>query len=153
MDTSTINKQRREIQMLVGELRDRDRELNEMTQAHQHQLQAWEQDRHRLLALEEKCHQYQGIIFMNYLDDLNIVCSVISISLYKQKYVYTDERSTPLSILSMVMEVLNDLDWLYSPHMVGNTFKLSRTDLYTQFHKLVTILLKFKEVLWLFPFH
>ncbi|XP_063396489.1 kinesin-related protein 13-like isoform X2 [Mytilus trossulus] len=59
MDTSTINKQRREIQMLVGELRDRDRELNEMTQAHQHQLQAWEQDRHRLLALEEKCHQYQ----------------------------------------------------------------------------------------------
>ncbi|XP_052074404.1 repetitive organellar protein-like isoform X1 [Mytilus californianus] len=59
MDTSTINKQRCEIQMLVAELRDRDRELNEMTQAHQHQLQAWEQDRHRLLTLEEKCHQYQ----------------------------------------------------------------------------------------------
>lgn len=59
LDVTTICKQRREIQMLVAELRDRDRELNEMTIAHQHQLQAWEQDRHRLLTLEQKCHQYQ----------------------------------------------------------------------------------------------
>ena len=46
--------------MLVSELRDRDTELNGMSTAHQHQLQAWEQDRHRLLTLEQKCHQYQG---------------------------------------------------------------------------------------------
>jgi hypothetical protein len=55
-------KQRREIQMLVCELRDRDSELNGMSTAHQHQLQAWEQDRHRLLTLEQKCHQYQGMV-------------------------------------------------------------------------------------------
>lgn len=59
LDVTTINKQRREIQMLVSELRDRDTELNGMSTAHQHQLQAWEQDRHRLLTLEQKCHQYQ----------------------------------------------------------------------------------------------
>ena len=50
--------------MLVCELRDRDSELNGMSTAHQHQLQAWEQDRHRLLTLEQKCHQYQGMVMV-----------------------------------------------------------------------------------------
>uniref|UniRef100_K1Q928 Coiled-coil domain-containing protein 60 n=1 Tax=Magallana gigas TaxID=29159 RepID=K1Q928_MAGGI len=51
---STVYKQRNEIQLLVSELQDRDRELNEMMLAHQQQLVAWEQDRHRILVLEQK---------------------------------------------------------------------------------------------------
>jgi len=45
MESSTIQKQRKEVQLLVTELKDRDRELNDMMSAHQHQLLAWEQDR------------------------------------------------------------------------------------------------------------
>ncbi|XP_021342392.1 trichohyalin-like [Mizuhopecten yessoensis] len=56
----TIKKQRQEIQLLVAELRDRDRELNDMMAAHQHQLLSWEQDRQRILLLEQKCARYDG---------------------------------------------------------------------------------------------
>ncbi|KAJ8312954.1 hypothetical protein KUTeg_010327 [Tegillarca granosa] len=59
LESSTIQKQRTEIQMLITELQDRDRELNDMVSAHQHQLIAWEQDRQRLLMLEQKCAKYQ----------------------------------------------------------------------------------------------
>ncbi|XP_036972828.1 coiled-coil domain-containing protein 62 isoform X1 [Acanthopagrus latus] len=52
---STIQKQRRELQLLMAELKDRDRELNTMAASHHKQLQAWEQDRQRVLALEHRC--------------------------------------------------------------------------------------------------
>ncbi|XP_030291865.1 coiled-coil domain-containing protein 62 isoform X2 [Sparus aurata] len=51
---STIQKQRRELQLLMAELKDRDRELNTMAASHHKQLQAWEQDRQRVLALEHR---------------------------------------------------------------------------------------------------
>jgi hypothetical protein len=47
---------------LIAELRDRDRELNEMMAAHQHQLMAWEQDRQRLLTLEQRNAQTEGTL-------------------------------------------------------------------------------------------
>ena len=53
-------KQRNEIQLLVVELQDRDRELNDMMIAHQQQLVAWEQDRHRILVLEQKLTKAEG---------------------------------------------------------------------------------------------
>ena len=43
------------------ELRERDQELNQMVAAHQQQLKGWEQDRHRLLSLEERCADLRGI--------------------------------------------------------------------------------------------
>ncbi|KAK3084622.1 hypothetical protein FSP39_016463 [Pinctada imbricata] len=49
-----MQKQRHEIQLLIQELKDRDRELNDMMTAHQQQLVAWEQDRHRILTLEQR---------------------------------------------------------------------------------------------------
>lgn len=60
MEKSTIQKQRRELQLLIAELQDRDRELNEMVASHQKQMLAWERDRQRLLTLEQKCTRLQG---------------------------------------------------------------------------------------------
>nr|XP_006811130.1 PREDICTED: coiled-coil domain-containing protein 62-like [Saccoglossus kowalevskii] len=54
LETATIHRQRRELQLLIAELQDRDRELNEMVHAHQKQMIAWEEDRQRILALEQR---------------------------------------------------------------------------------------------------
>ncbi|XP_074061595.1 coiled-coil domain-containing protein 62 isoform X2 [Macrotis lagotis] len=55
IEAHTVEKQRKELQLLIGELRDRDRELSEMVLAHQRQLLAWEDDRQKVLTLEERC--------------------------------------------------------------------------------------------------
>ncbi|XP_063710968.1 coiled-coil domain-containing protein 62-like isoform X3 [Symsagittifera roscoffensis] len=60
LDYETIQKQRRELQLLITELKDRDRELNEMVASHRRQLEAWEMDRQRLLSLEARCTKYEG---------------------------------------------------------------------------------------------
>ena len=75
VDSDTIQRQRRELQLLIGELKDRDRydccseficvcnailsdclflirELNDMVQAHQKQIVAWEEDRQRVSAIK-----------------------------------------------------------------------------------------------------
>ncbi|XP_065054582.1 coiled-coil domain-containing protein 62-like [Rhopilema esculentum] len=52
IDNSTIQRQRKELQLLVNELKDRDRELNEMVDSHQKQLISWETDKKRVLVLE-----------------------------------------------------------------------------------------------------
>ncbi|KAK2553709.1 Coiled-coil domain-containing protein 62 [Acropora cervicornis] len=54
VDSDTIQRQRRELQLLIGELKDRDRELNDMVQAHQKQIVAWEEDRQRVFSLEKR---------------------------------------------------------------------------------------------------
>jgi len=53
-DNSTIQRQRKELQSLINELKDRDRELNEMSDSHQKQLISWETDKRRVLVLEKK---------------------------------------------------------------------------------------------------
>ena len=45
---------------MVSELRDRDRELNEMVATHQRQMAAWEKDRLKILGLEEKCARLES---------------------------------------------------------------------------------------------
>ncbi|XP_070706955.1 coiled-coil domain-containing protein 62 isoform X2 [Pempheris klunzingeri] len=52
---STIQRQRRELHLLMAELKDRDKELNTMAASHHKQLHAWEQDRRRVLTLEQRC--------------------------------------------------------------------------------------------------
>ncbi|XP_026153177.1 coiled-coil domain-containing protein 62 isoform X2 [Mastacembelus armatus] len=52
---STIQRQRRELQLLMAELKDRDRELNAMAASHHQQLLAWERDRQKVLGLEQRC--------------------------------------------------------------------------------------------------
>ncbi|XP_036386028.1 coiled-coil domain-containing protein 62 [Megalops cyprinoides] len=51
---SIVQKQRRELQLLMAELKDRDQELNDMVAAHNKQMQAWEHDRQRVLTLEQR---------------------------------------------------------------------------------------------------
>ncbi|XP_053525896.1 coiled-coil domain-containing protein 62 isoform X2 [Artibeus jamaicensis] len=60
VEISTIEKQRKELQLLVGELKDRDRELNDMVAVHQRQLLSWEEDRQKVLTLEERCSKLEG---------------------------------------------------------------------------------------------
>ncbi|NXT25548.1 CCD62 protein, partial [Syrrhaptes paradoxus] len=52
---STVQKQRQELQLLIAELKDRDKELNDMVAVHQRQLLAWERDRQKILTLAEQC--------------------------------------------------------------------------------------------------
>ncbi|XP_045152752.1 coiled-coil domain-containing protein 62 isoform X2 [Echinops telfairi] len=59
-EISTIEKQRKELQLLIGELKDRDKELNEMVTVHQRQLLSWEEDRQKVLTLEERCSKLEG---------------------------------------------------------------------------------------------
>uniref|UniRef100_A0A1I8HKZ8 Coiled-coil domain-containing protein 62 n=1 Tax=Macrostomum lignano TaxID=282301 RepID=A0A1I8HKZ8_9PLAT len=56
-ENGVIVKQRKELQLLVSELRERDTELNELVNSHQKQLSNWEADRKRLIVLEEKLRQ------------------------------------------------------------------------------------------------
>ncbi|XP_010220463.1 PREDICTED: coiled-coil domain-containing protein 62 isoform X2 [Tinamus guttatus] len=55
-ENSTIQKQRHELQLLIAELKDREKELNDMVAVHQRQLLAWEDDRQRVLTLAERCN-------------------------------------------------------------------------------------------------
>ncbi|KAJ7309772.1 hypothetical protein JRQ81_007839 [Phrynocephalus forsythii] len=54
MESATIQKQRKELQLLVAELKDRDKELDAMVAVHQRQLLAWEDDRQKRLTLAER---------------------------------------------------------------------------------------------------
>uniref|UniRef100_A0A5F8A9C3 Coiled-coil domain containing 62 n=1 Tax=Macaca mulatta TaxID=9544 RepID=A0A5F8A9C3_MACMU len=60
VEISTIEKQRKELQLLIGELKDRDKELNDMVAVHQQQLLSWEEDRQKVLTLEERCSKLEG---------------------------------------------------------------------------------------------
>uniref|UniRef100_A0A3Q0RJ35 Coiled-coil domain containing 62 n=1 Tax=Amphilophus citrinellus TaxID=61819 RepID=A0A3Q0RJ35_AMPCI len=52
---STIQRQRRELQLLMTELKDREKELNAMAASHLTQHRACEQYRQRVLTLEQRC--------------------------------------------------------------------------------------------------
>lgn len=56
----TIQRQRRELQLLMAELKDREGELNAMAASHHKQIQAWEQDRRRMLTIEQRCRNLDG---------------------------------------------------------------------------------------------
>ncbi|KAK7895498.1 hypothetical protein WMY93_020823 [Mugilogobius chulae] len=51
----TIQKLKKELQLLVTELKDRDKELNTMAAAHRQEIQAWEKTRQKLLKMERQC--------------------------------------------------------------------------------------------------
>ncbi|XP_053328234.1 coiled-coil domain-containing protein 62 [Spea bombifrons] len=60
LENSTIQKQRKELQLLIAELKDREKELNDMVSVHQRQLLAWEDDRQKVLTLEQKCSRLEN---------------------------------------------------------------------------------------------
>ncbi|NWW47365.1 CCD62 protein, partial [Pedionomus torquatus] len=53
---NTVQKHRQELQLLIAELKDRDKELNDMVAVHQRELLAWEDDRQKRLTLAERCN-------------------------------------------------------------------------------------------------
>ncbi|XP_077164624.1 coiled-coil domain-containing protein 62 isoform X2 [Paroedura picta] len=55
-----IQKQRKELQLLIAELKDRDKELNDMVVVHQRQLLTWEDDRQKILTLAERCNRTEN---------------------------------------------------------------------------------------------
>lgn len=57
---STVQRQRRELQLLMAELKDREKELNTMSASQHKHMLAWEQDRQRMLTLEKKCARLNG---------------------------------------------------------------------------------------------
>ncbi|XP_030074416.1 coiled-coil domain-containing protein 62 isoform X2 [Microcaecilia unicolor] len=59
-ENSTIQRQRKELQLLIAELKDRDKELNDMVAVHQRQLVAWNEDRQRVLSLEERSSRLEN---------------------------------------------------------------------------------------------
>ncbi|XP_063310361.1 coiled-coil domain-containing protein 62 [Pelobates fuscus] len=60
LENATIQKQRNELQLLIAELKDRDKELNDMVSVHRSQLLAWENDRQNILKLEQKCSRLEN---------------------------------------------------------------------------------------------
>ncbi|XP_034954285.2 coiled-coil domain-containing protein 62 isoform X3 [Zootoca vivipara] len=60
LESSTIQKQRKELQLLIVELKDRDKELNDMVAVHQRQLLAWDDDRQKILTLAERCSKLEN---------------------------------------------------------------------------------------------
>lgn len=68
----TIQRQRRELQLLMAELKDRERELNTMAASHHKHLLAWEQDRQRVLALEQRCARLEREDTEIFLDLIHI---------------------------------------------------------------------------------
>uniref|UniRef100_A0A665U8K6 Coiled-coil domain containing 62 n=1 Tax=Echeneis naucrates TaxID=173247 RepID=A0A665U8K6_ECHNA len=62
LSVSTIQKQRKELQLLMAELKDRDQELNSMAASHHRQIQAWEQDRQKVLCLEQRCSRLEDML-------------------------------------------------------------------------------------------
>lgn len=59
LESATVQKQRKELQLLIAELKDRDKELNDMVAVHQRQLLAWEEDRQKILTLAERCSKLE----------------------------------------------------------------------------------------------
>ncbi|CAI5667605.1 unnamed protein product [Oreochromis niloticus] len=55
LSSTIIQRQRRELHLLMAELKDRETELNAMAASHLKQHHAWEQYRQRVLTLEQNC--------------------------------------------------------------------------------------------------
>lgn len=59
LEMSTMEKQQRELKILLTELKDRDRELNMMVATHQHHLSSWDRDRHRAMDMERRSERFE----------------------------------------------------------------------------------------------
>ncbi|XP_042766569.1 coiled-coil domain-containing protein 62 isoform X4 [Panthera leo] len=76
-EISTIEKQRKELQLLIGELKDRDKELNDMVAVHQRQLLSWEEDRQKVLTLEERCSKLEGQKYISSISSTLLYASIL----------------------------------------------------------------------------
>uniref|UniRef100_A0A8C5SF61 Coiled-coil domain-containing protein 62 n=1 Tax=Laticauda laticaudata TaxID=8630 RepID=A0A8C5SF61_LATLA len=59
-ESDIVQKLKKELQLVLAELKDRDKELNNMVAVHQRQFLAWEDDRQRILTLEERSSRLEN---------------------------------------------------------------------------------------------
>lgn len=102
-----VDKQRKELGLLLQELKDRDTELNEMVMAHKDQLRAWELDRKRALFFENKSKKLKGgysifckflHYFIEFLDDLEKKNSLLHGYLTELKLSETKHNSKDIAL-------------------------------------------------------
>ncbi|XP_054908576.1 coiled-coil domain-containing protein 62 isoform X2 [Poeciliopsis prolifica] len=106
LSSSTIQRQRRELQLLMAELKDRERELNAMSASHQRQQQAWEQDRQAALVLEQRCSR---------LDDELRRCNEVIGVLTKHVWVAESREQEAKSELGDAKQLLCELEKKQQP--------------------------------------
>ncbi|XP_058645352.1 coiled-coil domain-containing protein 62 isoform X1 [Onychostoma macrolepis] len=106
LEVSTIQRQRLELQLLIAELKDRDQELNTMAAAHHKQLLSWEQDRQRVLILEQRCARLE-----DELDKRNEVIRALSkrskVVELREKDVYRELNSTQQQLHELSCRQMN----------------------------------------------
>ncbi|XP_005802547.2 coiled-coil domain-containing protein 62 isoform X1 [Xiphophorus maculatus] len=101
LSSSTIQRQRRELQLLMAELKDRERELNAMSASHHRQHQAWEQDRQTALVLEQRCSR---------LDDELQRCNEVMGVLTKHVWVVESREKEAQTELGDAKQLLCELE-------------------------------------------
>ncbi|KFV14693.1 Coiled-coil domain-containing protein 62, partial [Tauraco erythrolophus] len=87
---STIQKQRQELQLLIAELKDRDKELNDMVAVHQRQLRACEDDRQKIQTLAEQCNSLNN--------ELNERNKIIKSLTKKLKFVESQQNDSKTTV-------------------------------------------------------
>ncbi|XP_028396750.1 coiled-coil domain-containing protein 62-like [Dendronephthya gigantea] len=106
LDTDTVQKQRRELQLLIVELKDRDKELNDMVQMHQKHLQSWDEDRQRILALERRCARLEGE-----LKSRNEQCKALTARLKSSETDETNKRKELEATVERLKEVTEEAEF------------------------------------------
>ncbi|NXU37159.1 CCD62 protein, partial [Drymodes brunneopygia] len=84
-----IRRQRQELKVLIAELKDRDRELNDMVTVHERHIQAWEDDRQKILTLAERCS-----LLSSELNERNAVIKSLTKKLQLLESQHNDSKTT-----------------------------------------------------------
>ncbi|XP_064248791.1 coiled-coil domain-containing protein 62 isoform X2 [Passer domesticus] len=87
--SSIIRRQRQELKLLIAELKDRDKELNDMVAVHERHIQAWEDDRQKILTLAERCSE-----LTNELNERNAVIKSLTKKLKLLESQHNDSKIT-----------------------------------------------------------
>ncbi|XP_038008723.1 coiled-coil domain-containing protein 62 isoform X1 [Motacilla alba alba] len=86
---SIIRRQRQELKLLIAELKDRDKELNDMVEVHERHIQAWEDDRQKILTLAERCS-----LLTNELNERNALIKSLTKKLKLLESQHNDSKIT-----------------------------------------------------------
>ncbi|XP_031984122.1 coiled-coil domain-containing protein 62 isoform X3 [Corvus moneduloides] len=86
---SIIRRQRQELKLLIAELKDRDKELNDMVAVHERHIQAWEDDRQKILTLAERCS-----LLTNELNERNAILKSLTKKLKLLESQHNDSKTT-----------------------------------------------------------
>lgn len=127
LENTMIHKQRQEIQLLMSELKDRDRELSDLVTAHQQQLTAWQQDKDRLQSLEKKCTHYENELHAKTVELQQTITNLRNTKTESRK----DQENVRLIVERLTKENNNNKDGL-------ERFKVTNACLQDKINELLT---------------